>query len=198
MFQHEADGFKKWVNKYDENKDGEISRAEFHKVFAHHRESHGLNKPQQLEFFDYLDHDNSGSLTEKELEADGVRMMKEFEAKWSSIDKNNDGQLSDKEVEAIDWNTFFHVGKVPIKSHHLDREFADFDKNNDGQVSKKDFMAMFQHEADGFKKWVNKYDENKDGKISRAEFSKVFKHHKKGKLVKKHKGKVVKKHGLKK
>merc|ERR1711965_955101 len=56
----------------------------------------------------------------------------------------------------------------------------------------------FQHEADGFKKWVNKYDSNKDGLITRLEFSQVFKHHKKGKLVKKHKGKVVKKPGLKK
>jgi Ca2+-binding EF-hand superfamily protein len=190
---------KGWLEKYDLNGDGKISRAEFLEVStrpAKLRHPTPMRDPYWRAKFDLASFDKN---------KDGIIQREEYpgdQVKFRKYDKNKDGALSVDEIQAMAEDEIADIRKKMEKPDRYDflvlfdsdkdnnvtldeydgpmDAFKKFDKNNDGVVTydelypEKMAERMKKEEEMGPKPEdltiLETMDKNKDGKVTRDEF----------------------------
>lgn len=114
----------------------------------------GLNKLE----FNIIDADKDGFLSEEELKARGLVVLK-------ALDANKDGMMDKAEFKAVPSTLLFKLGPCcqAIGECSPDRTFEALDVNGDGKIDRAEFKAAF---AVAFKT----LDADDDGRISLAEY----------------------------
>lgn len=156
---------KAFLDKYDKNKDGKLSRDEL---------PEGTRKG-----FDRIDADSDGKVTQSELQRHGERMARsgpvEVVTVWvvaaardpidredlqnayeslRKLDADNDGKITDKEIEK---------GRTEMISKRIDAMMRRCDGDNDGKISKE------EAQCGGLSRYFDQLDRDKDGFIDRKD-----------------------------
>jgi uncharacterized protein (TIGR03000 family) len=158
-----------FLNDYDQNKDGSLSRNEF--------------PPELRPAFDRLDVNKDGKVSRKELEAgighlhpahrpsDLINVLIEMSASddvcegeiqrsydiLRNLDKNRDGKIDRDELK---------TARAKIVEDRVDYLFTELDKNQDGKIDRNEAKGMMLQHFD-------EIDRNKDGLIDRAELTRA-------------------------
>jgi Ca2+-binding EF-hand superfamily protein len=119
-----GDAMPPMFEKFDENKDGRVSKEEMHK---------GTEQA-----FTEADTNKDGFVSKEEMQihhkAMREKMHDKMKERWSAADKDGDGALTKAEVDAA-------------KMTWMARDFDKLDKNKDGKLS-KDETRMKHHSHD--------------------------------------------------
>ena len=166
-----------FVNKYDKDENGKLSKDEF---------------PGSDKAFNDLDKNQDGYLDENEArKARKQKSMKEKKGYLNKHDENGDGKLSkdefpgsDKAFGKLDQNQDGYIDKGEAHKARKERSqkktqayLIKYDKNGDGKLSKDEFS--------GSDEAFEKFDKNQDGYIDEIEARKA----RREKSVEKKKGK---------
>jgi Ca2+-binding EF-hand superfamily protein len=158
---------KRFIQLFDQNKDGQVTREEFYK---------GSSVRYKI-----MDGDKNGVITKTEFSSYYSKSREARRAqKFKSIDANSDGKMSfdeylqakqkqlKKRFQRIDGNKDGFITLEEITSYRTkfrtdsrrsSRIFAILDRNKDGKINETESKAAWS-------RWFKRLDRNKDQKIT--------------------------------
>ena len=166
-----GDGFadRYWfIDEFDQNGDGELSRKEFDDARAKRLTGMDLNKDQRIDENEYVE--EYALRLEKQLSEERKGQVSQTAIRFESVDTDKNAKMTWAEYEASGSRTFTHLDKAGlgvIDANTPVPEMRSAPNANEKPRPRSVLSMPSSHSVSGF---IAIYDKNGDGQVTRAEF----------------------------